>query len=346
MSDLAITVQKIEAIEPHPHADRLEIIKILGTQCVEPIGKYKVGEKVIYFPPCMLLPPDVSADLGVTKYLKHARWNGEKIQCRVAACRLRNEPSFGFIIPLQVDWDLGADVTSIWEARQYVPPPLSGDQAPPHDDFHRYTDINNYWQNPDAIPEGTPVRITEKLHGTNSRVGVVQIDGEWQFMAGSHGFCWKQPSRYWAPLECSNMLRMINFLCDEQYSVVVYGEIFGPGIQDMDYGLDYPSYRVFDIKVNGQFLHWDDLKDVCDFWQVWMVPLLYKGPFSKDLIEKYACGESAMADPAHIRSKFKGREGIVVTPLTEEWSEPLLGRLILKSLSVDYLDRKGAQDNA
>ena len=85
MSDLAITVQKIDAIEPHPHADRLEIVKILGTQCVEQIGKYNVGQKVIYFPPCMLLPPHVSAELGVTKYLKHARCDGEKIQCRVAA---------------------------------------------------------------------------------------------------------------------------------------------------------------------------------------------------------------------------------------------------------------------
>jgi RNA ligase (TIGR02306 family) len=346
MSDLAITVQRIDAIKPHPHADRLEIIQILGTQCVEPIGKYKVGDKVIYFPPCMLLPPEIAAELGVTKYLKHARWDNDKIQCRVAACRLRDEPSYGFIAPLFVNWELGADVTSIYEARQYEPPPLPGDQAQPHDDFECYTDIANYWQYPNAIPEGTMVRITEKLHGTNSRVGVVQIDGEWQFMAGSHSVCWEPPSRYWQPLAMSHVLRLINFLCDEKYPVTVYGEIFGPGVQDMDYGLDYPSYRVFDIKVAGQFLHFDDLEDVCNFWKVPMVPLLFHGSFSKNLVEKYACGESALCDPAHIRSKFKGREGIVITPLVEEWSEQLLGRLILKSLSVDYLDRKGAQDNA
>jgi RNA ligase (TIGR02306 family) len=346
MSDLAITVEKIEAIKPHPHADRLEIIQILGTQCVEQIGKYKVGQHVIYFPPGMLLPADVSAELGVTKYLKHARWDGDKIQCRVAACRLRTEPSYGFIIPLHIDWPIATDLTSVYEARQYVPPPLPGEQAPPHDDFHCYTDIAHYWQYSDAIPEGTMVRITEKLHGTNSRVGVVQVDGEWQYMAGSHAVCWDQPSRYWDPLEDSNVLRLINFLCDEQYPVTIYGEIFGPGVQDMDYGLDYSSYRVFDIKVAGQFLNFDDLKDACDFWQVPMVPTLYKGPFRKDLVAKFTDGVSAICDPEHIRAKFKGREGIVITPLMEQWSEELLGRLVLKSLSVDYLDRKGAQDNA
>ncbi|GAF94690.1 unnamed protein product, partial [marine sediment metagenome] len=164
---------------------------------------------------------------------KHARWDGDKIQCRVAACRLRTEPSYGFIIPLHVDWSIGVDLTYMYEARQYVPPPLSGEQAPPHDDFNCYTDIKNYWQYPDAIPEGTMVRITEKLHGTNSRVGVVQIDDEWQFIAGSHKVCWDQPSRYWDPLEDSNVLRLINFLCDEQHPVTIYGEIFGPGVQDM-----------------------------------------------------------------------------------------------------------------
>lgn len=344
MSDIAITVQQIKDIKPHPHADRLEIIQILGTQCVEPIGKYKVGQKVIYFPPCMLLPPHVSAELGVAKYLKHARWDGEKIQCRVAACRLRTEPSYGFIVPLHVNWDIEADVTSVYEARQYVPPLPPGDQAPPHDDFNCYTDIENYWQYSDAFSEGVRVRITEKLHGTNSRVGVVQIDGEWQFIAGSHNICWEPPSRYWEPLEMPNVLRLINFLCDEKYPVTVYGEIYGPGIQDMDYGLESPGYRVFDIKVNGRFLNYDDLADACDFWQVDMVPLLYKGPYYNGLVGEYTDGNSVAATDT-VRSKFKGREGIVITPLMEEWSEQLLGRLILKSLSVDYLDRKGAQDN-
>ena len=359
MSNLAITIEEVAAIEPHPHADRLEIIKILGTQCIAPIGDHKIGDTVIYFPPNMLISPEWAEKLGVRKYLKHARWGDEKVQCRVGGCRLRGIPSYGFVEPLHValqwatgeigsNWGIGKDVTSIFEGKKYEPPLPPGDQAPGHDDFECYTDIDNYWQYPDAISEGTRVRVTEKLHGTNSRVGVVQINDEWQFMAGSHNVCWEQPSRYWKPLESANVLRLINFLCDEKYPVTVYGEIYGPGIQDMDYGLSSPGYRVFDIKVAGQFLNYNDLADACDFWQVEMVPLLYKGPYYDGLVDEYTNGNSleAIRRTSSIRSKFKGREGIVITPIQEEWSEQLLGRLILKSLSADYLDRKGAQDNA
>lgn len=344
MSNLAITVEEVVAIEPHPHATRLEIVKILGTQCVEPIGEYQVGDKVIYFPPDILLPPDVSEDLGVTKYLKHARWDTEKVQCRIAACRLRSVPSYGFIVHLQVDWSVGTDVTSIYEGRKYEPPLPPGDQVIPHEDFPCYTDIQNFWRYSGAFSEGTPVKVTEKLHGTNSRVGVIW-DGEWQFMAGSHSVCWEPPSRYWGPLESKNVLGLINQLCDEKYPVIIYGEIFGSGIQDMDYGLTSPGYRVFDIKVNGRFLSHHEMSDACDLCQVEMVPLLYEGPYYKGLVDEYTNGDSVAATGT-IRSKFKGREGVVITPLTEEWSEQLLGRLILKSLSADYLDRKGAQDNA
>ena len=52
-----------------------------------------------------------------------------------------------------------------------------------------------------------------------------------------------------------------------------------------------------------------------------------------------------MMAPESITSAFKGREGCVITPLVEQFYAPTGGRLILKSVSADYLDRKGAQDN-
>jgi len=49
--------------------------------------------------------------------------------------------------------------------------------------------------------------------------------------------------------------------------------------------------------------------------------------------------------PEGIQCAFKGREGCVITPQVEQFYAPTGGRLILKSVSADYLDRKGAQDN-
>ena len=294
MSDINISVQEIKSVHAHPNADKLEITKVLGTQVVVGKGEFSVGDKVVYFPPDMLIPTDVSERLGVQKYLKHAVLDGEKVQCRIAACRLRGIPSYGFVIKT---WDVrrfGTDVTTTYKARKYEPPVkfISGDAAPPCVDFPKYTNIQHYWQYPDAIPEGTPVRITEKLHGTNSRVGIVKINGVWTLVAGSHNLRIKPPeegkshSRYWRPLENDNLRGMLVDFNNDSFSVVVYGEIFGPGVQDMDYGLAGPHYRVYDITINGEFLPWDRVKYLCYHHGVPVVPLLYVGPFSADMVER------------------------------------------------------------
>jgi hypothetical protein len=73
-----------------------------------------------------------------------------------------------------------------------------------------------------------------------------------------------------------------------------------------------------------------------------LVPVLYVGPFDPALVEEWTNGPTTQAE---VKSRFKGREGCVITPLTETY-HPDLGRVVLKSVSADYLDRKGAKDNA
>jgi len=68
------------------------------------------------------------------------------------------------------------------------------------------------------------------------------------------------------------------------------------------------------------------------------VPVLYTGSFSPELVE-LTYGPTMMGK---VKSEFKGREGIVITPLIEQRCH--IGRLILKNVSADYLDRKGAKD--
>ena len=75
------------------------------------------------------------------------------------------------------------------------------------------------------------------------------------------------------------------------------------------------------------------------------MPLLYEGAYSKELVKQFTYGPTTLAQPDQIKSKFKDREGCVITPLAEQFYAPTGGRLILKSISADYLDRKGAQDN-
>ncbi len=360
MSNIFVELTTIDQIKPHPNANKLEIAVIKGAQTIVGKGEFQVNQRVVFFPPNILIPPDVSQTMGIQKYLKHSEFPGDpsvppvKCQCRVAACRLRGEPSFGFIIPapeLLDSHELGSDVSAMWAAQKYEPPArhFPGDCAPEDSLFHKYTEIENIWRYPDAFPEGLPVRITEKIHGTNSRVGLINRNGEFEFMAGSHNTRKKKPEEgkpnlYWKPLDSESMLNLLTHLCDEKNSVIVFGEIYGVGIQDLDYGTK-EGYRVFDISVNGKYLDWADVERVCREFGVETVPLLYVGPYSKELVKQYTYGPTTLAWPQDIQSKFKDREGCVITSLVEQFYAPTGGRMILKSVSVDYLDRKDAQDN-
>jgi len=149
MSNINVSIEQVTEVIVHPNADKLEIIKILGTQTIAPKGEYKVGDRVVFFRPDILLPPAVSEKLGVQKYLKGCMLGGLKLPCRVAACRLRGVPSYGFIIKDYDKLPLGMDVSADYSAEKYEPPTrnrIQGDCAANHPAFHKYTDIQNYYR--------------------------------------------------------------------------------------------------------------------------------------------------------------------------------------------------------
>lgn len=351
MSTIIAEVARIDKMREHPDADNLEIAVIGGATVAVLKDTYQRWDKVVYFPPNLLIPEAVSVELGVHNYLKHATYPGDtgKSKCRVGACRLRGIPSYGFCIPYEGDADLGTDVSATYGAVKYEPPlrTTMEDMASDLEKFHRYTNIQNYHKYPRLFQDGDYVRITEKIHGANCRVGLVNVDGEFQFMAGSNTVRRKKPegdrkSQYWMPLETLPVLNVLSHLCDEENDVIIFGEIFGPTVQDMDYGVkpEELGFRAFDISVNGKYLPWSEVIEVAEYYDLELVPLLYEGPYYVGLIEQYTDGPSMFES----RGKFKGREGVVVTALDEK-PDYYGRRKILKSVSCDYLDRKNAQDN-
>lgn len=358
MSDTPVEITRVVTIQPHPNADRLEIATVLSTQFVCQKGSLKEGDFVVYFPADVLIPEDVAEKLGVRDYLKHALFPGEmlKTKCRISAIRLRGVASFGFGLPLtdapvldfigKLGLYSGLDVSATFGAVKYQPPePFmrnGGDTQRQPGAFHIYTNIQHYYKYSKALAAGTPVRITEKLHGTNSRVGGVRDDG-FEFMCGTHHRRVKgddkfsRRSIYWEPLT-DDMAEMIEFIAiNGQHDVIVFGEIYGQGIQKMDYGCARAKgYRVYDISIDGEYQDWADVKAYCDLYHIPTVPLLYEGPFSHDLVNKFVDGPTTVAEPGDILCKFKGREGIVITALEETYSTTLQGRLILKAVSSDY----------
>jgi RNA ligase (TIGR02306 family) len=354
MSDTPIEVVVVEAVEAHPHADRLEIVTVLGTKFISGKGDLRPGESCVYFPPDMLIDPDVAVALEVDTYLKHAQYKDQliKTKCRIGAIRLRGIPSFGFGIPIAKlptpYWvsSVGPnDVTAVFGGVKYQPPVheslRGGNLASCPEEFHRYTSIQHFYRNARYLKPGTRVRITEKLHGTNSRVGLINTGDEAVFMWGSHRTRKSSDGSVYALPLTTDMRDMLQFIsCCNEHNVIVFGEIYGAGVQAMDYGTGMGrGYRVFDISVNGEYLDWGDVFTFCELFDIDTVPVLYTGTFTYELIDRFIDGPTTMADTDDIRCKFKGREGIVITPLIEQPAGGRRGtRLILKAVSADYYE--------
>ncbi|MBI4606253.1 MAG: RNA ligase (ATP) [Planctomycetes bacterium] len=324
---LIVPVALIEEVKPHSNADRLEIARILGWQVVVPKGQHRAGQKVVYFPPDAVLPPEVSDRFGVTQYLSKGR---------VRCARLRGEASFGFVVPPDdPDWPLGMNVAERYGAVKFEPPPRpdAGDSERAHPLFQRYTDIENLRNFPHVLQPGEPVVVTEKIHGTSGRIGIVE--GEW--MAGSMGVRRKRPpdeklpsSTYWWPYALPELRALVESLAGAHRQVVLYGEVYGAKIQSFHYGLHKSwGFAAFDLLVDGRFLDWPDFLPLCERFAVPRVPVLYEGPYDIEVVRRLSCGKTTFED-AHVR------EGVVVKPQRERL-DPVIGRVALKDLRDEYL---------
>jgi RNA ligase (TIGR02306 family) len=360
----------------------MEICVIKGWRTCTTKGQFKPNDLCVYIPPDSVLPVELSDRLGVTKYLSSLPKNYDGTRPsggRIRVARLRGEKSYGLIAKSEPGWTLGQDVAQVLGITKYDPPQpcTDGDSERPHPAFFRYTDIENYRNFPDIFQEGEEVVFTEKLHGKNTRLGLIRDADEngaetFVWMAGSHDVrrkevmtlkkvirdeCTKEPildekgemqfrtetrrSQFW---DCfsDNVKALMQDVSKGERNVILYGEMLGEGIQDLTYGMRF-GFRVFDLNVDGKYLDFDAKKELCDTYGVSMVPILYRGPFSKAEVEKWTDGPTTMCEPDKAGT-FKGREGIVITPAKERSNFDLgsTGRVILKAVSFDYLDRKNA----
>src|SRR5262249_11553347 len=200
--------------------------------------------------------------------------------------RLRGEPSYGLIMGVDdPTLTAGTDVAARYGITKFEPPPVFGesDAEPAHPAFHGYTDIENYRNFPALIADGEEVTFTEKLHGMNCRLGLIRDNGEWVFMAGSHNQRRKEldnkgrVSRFWAVFgePVRDLLRHVSERASQ--GVVLFGELFGAGVQDVWYGMENGRFalRAFDLAVDGRFLDFDEKGALFERFGVGRGPLAY-----------------------------------------------------------------------
>ena len=333
MSTLIVEVCRIENVAAHGNADALELAQIKGWQCVIPKGQYAAGDLVTYIPIDAVIPIEHSDRWGFTKYLSNGR---------VRCAKLRGEPSFGVIVSLEnTDWTEGEDVKDFYGITKYTPPLKisAGDAAPSHPLFPEYTDVENLRNFPSVLTGGEDVVVTEKLHGTSCRIGL--IEGE--LMAGSMSVRRVRPERladsiYWQPLETHGVQPLLEHLGQTARQVILYGEVFGSKIQNLNYGLvGMLGFRAFDLLVDGKYLSADAFFGACAEFGVETVPVLYRGPYDLGTIKVLSEGPTTLGAD-HIR------EGVVVKPAAER-TDPKVGRVCLKYIGDPYLFAKNITDS-
>ncbi|OGV73833.1 MAG: RNA ligase [Lentisphaerae bacterium RIFOXYB12_FULL_65_16] len=333
---VTVIVVRVENLRPHPNADRLELCDVLGWQMAVPKGAYQNGDKLVYFPPDTLIPATWADAWNVRQYLKG------KDKDRVGRIQLRGEASFGLAVrlPPDQDWAVGTNVAEFFGATKWEPPvnPCGGDPDEPHPLFDKYTDIENLRNYPAVLRDGEEVVCTEKIHGTNCRVGLI----EGVEMAGSMELRRKRPAdeaqlainTYWFPWTVPGVRELVHAIAARRQAkqVIIFGEVFGGSVQSLDYGLPKGrglGFRAFDLLVDRQFLEYDEFEAVCCEFGVPIAPVLYRGSFSLATVRAASEGPSTVGG-AHVR------EGVVVRPVRQR-TDAQVGRVVMKYLGDAYL---------
>lgn len=195
-------------------------------------------------------------------------------------------------------------------------------------------DVEGLKNHPNTFEDGEQVYITEKIHGSNARY--VYLDGV--MYAGSRTQ-WKsaESTCVWRKALLDNP--WIEEWCKRHEGFILYGEVT-PTQKGFDYGVQkgQVGFFLFDIRTpEGQWVSYEDLVNFDDPFEMdeviyagCMVPGLYVGPYSKQIVDDLVSGPSMVHGAKHIR------EGIVIKPIRERTVRGV-GRVILKLVSNDFL---------
>lgn len=352
MAEFSVQVVRIRDIEPIPNADAIELAVVGDYRSIVKKGLFAANDLAVYLPEQAMIPPAVLEEIGLVGKLSGPGRNVVK------AIKLRGCLSQGIVfrpanLNLVEDADVAADL-GIEKYEPTIPAHFAASQKDLgllHGQLQKY-DLENFKRHPWLIQDGEEVEFTEKLHGTLCGIAVLPgtdapdlLYGDVAVFSkglGARGFAFKDVPEndvnvYLSTVKTLGLAHRIKSLLPDEF-VTVFGEIYGAGVQDLTYGTKQKTFAAFDVYLGragqGRFLDRDELSGFLADAGIARVPVLYRGPFSREVLAAYTDGKTVAGDGAHIR------EGVVVTPVAER-DDTRHGRVALKSVSGDYLTRKG-----
>jgi len=321
------SIQTIKEVKNHPHADKLDIITVLGWQCVTGKGNFRPGDKCVY-----LEIDSVCPDKPMFEFLRSRHF-------RIKTIKLRGELSQGLCLPLSdfpelLNKEIGDDVSEIIGVTHYVkeiPIQMQGTIAGNFPEYIPKTDEERVQNIPDILNElsGKSYYITEKADGTsatyyfhNEHFGVCGRNYEYKF--DEKQLYWKIAKKY--DLESRLKNRNVN--------IAIQGEICGPAIQKNRLNLeeiDFFLFNIFDIN-NKKYLGYHEQELLIKELGLKSVKLLELG-------ENFSYSLEQLIEKAE--GKYNGsnnnREGIVVRSTENIYSNTNKGRMSFKVINNSYL---------
>jgi RNA ligase (TIGR02306 family) len=353
----------IGSVSEIPGADNIELVTVGGWNAITKKGEYQVGDKVVVATTDAVIPQDLSDLMGVTNYLrKGQRVRTVKLRGVYSECLLI---PFKYLAPKSLENRLneGDDMMEILGITKFEPPvktvqlSVGGRKIKYHQNpnFHVYYKFPNQKNVPDMLNEEDEVVITRKLHGTNARYAIVRkkklslwdrvkmfFGNQWvafEYVYGSHnvekgsdsqGFyatdVWKTvANNYDIRGKLWQHVKDTYEPTDLTEGVVIYGEIYGAGIQkNYEYGLTDVKFAGFDVEVDGVYQPYINETVHFDCLQLPQVELLYQGNWSKEEQDKYVFDN-------YIEGTKVPHEGIVVKSVTGD------RRKVSKVINPSYL---------
>ena len=290
------TLETIKEVIPHPNADRLELIQILGYQCVSEKGLHKAGDRVIYVQPDNILPDNLEWAEGFRKYAPS----------RIKAIRLRGEYSEGILVkPSAVgmadNFVMAHEDGTEWATDlgivKYEPPLVDCGTAKAGLPFSIPKTDEERWENiPEHhIPFGATCDVTLKIDGTSTTFAYNHQTDEFFICGRTTTFQDNSDNKF---AFINEKYGIEDKLRKTGLSLVIRGETYGTGIQGLKKNphaklpKDFACYSVYQIgqgyhRIGSPFY----FSNLCKELDIPTVPIIEQSvKLTPGLIQHYSTG--------------------------------------------------------
>jgi RNA ligase (TIGR02306 family) len=328
------TIRKIDAINPIPDADAIEVATVGGWKVVVKKGEYQPGQLAVYCEIDSFIPTTIASFLTKPGHTPKV-YEGVEGE-RLRTVKLRKQLSQGLLLPLEptcanIESLLfeGLDVSEPLGIVKYEPPvpaQLAGlvkgnfPSQIPKTDQERVQNLTR--EIIEATAGNLDFEVTEKLEG--SSMTCYLIDGVFGVCSRNLDLKRDEANSFWkAAIDLDIEAKM---RARDEGDWAIQGELVGNGVQGNIYklgGLDFYVYDVYDIQAD-EYMTPDPRRDLIETMGLKHVPVIDTDAMLGTVEEIIA-----QADGKSVLNTHQDREGIVFKQVD--------GGMTFKAISNKYL---------